>query len=151
MAVSTPHIWEDDIYTALKKAGISQVPYVPDAGHAHLIRRVHDDPDMTPIVLTTEEEGIASSCGAWLGGKRSVLLMQSSGVGNCVNMLSLVTNCQRHLIASKALISCRQAMHRKKMRCLLLRWLAQLASYQDHHEPAELNAHDRHREHREPG
>ena len=69
MAVSTPHIWEDDIYNAFKKAGISQVPYVPDAGHAHLIRRVHDDPDMTPIVLTTEEEGIASSCGAWLGGK----------------------------------------------------------------------------------
>ena len=93
MAVSTPHIWEDDIYNAFKKAGISQVPYVPDAGHAHLIRRVHDDPDMTPIVLTTEEEGIASSCGAWLGGKKSVLLMQSSGVGNCVNMLSLVTNC----------------------------------------------------------
>ena len=89
MAVSTPHIWEDDIYNAFKKADISQIPYVPDAGHAHLIQRVHDDPDMTPIVLTTEEEGIASSCGAWLGGKKSVLLMQSSGVGNCINMLSL--------------------------------------------------------------
>ena len=46
-----------------------------------------------PIVLTTEEEGVASSCGAWLGGQKSVLLMQSSGVGNCINMLSLVSNC----------------------------------------------------------
>jgi len=93
MASSTPHIWEDDIYDSFKKAGVSQIPYVPDAGHAHLIRRVHADPNMHPIVLTTEEEGVASSCGAWLGGKKSVLLMQSSGVGNCVNMLSLVTNC----------------------------------------------------------
>ena len=89
MAVSAPHIWEDDIFNAFKKAGISQVPYVPDAGHAHLIRRVHDDPDMTPIVLTTEEEGIALLQGAWLGGAKGVLLMQSSGVGNCINMLSL--------------------------------------------------------------
>ena len=67
--------------------------YVPDAGHAHLIRRVHDNPKMRPIVLTTEEEGVASSCGAWLGGQKSVLLMQSNGVGNCINMLSLVSNC----------------------------------------------------------
>jgi sulfopyruvate decarboxylase alpha subunit len=92
MNAATPS-WEDDIFDAFKSAGVSQVPYVPDAGHAHLIRRVHADPAMTPLVLTTEEEGVASCCGAWLGGKKSVLLMQSSGVGNCVNMLSLVTNC----------------------------------------------------------
>lgn len=39
-------------------------------------------------MLTTEEEGIAIATGAWLGGTRSVVLMQSSGVGNCINMLS---------------------------------------------------------------
>ena len=85
--------WEDDIYDCFVRHNISQIPYVPDAGHAHLIRRVHDTPRMHPIVLTTEEEGVASSCGAWLGGQKSVLLMQSSGVGNCINMLSLVSNC----------------------------------------------------------
>jgi sulfopyruvate decarboxylase TPP-binding subunit len=31
--------------------------------------------------------------GAALGGQRAVLLMQSSGVGNCVNMFSLLRNC----------------------------------------------------------
>jgi sulfopyruvate decarboxylase TPP-binding subunit len=46
---------------------------------------------MTVNVLTTEEEGIAVAAGAWLGGQRSVLLMQSSGVGNCINALSLAT------------------------------------------------------------
>ncbi|MBY0392469.1 MAG: hypothetical protein K2Q27_04285, partial [Novosphingobium sp.] len=37
----------------------------------------------------TEEEGVALAAGAWLGGVRSVILLQSSGVGNCINMLSL--------------------------------------------------------------
>lgn len=86
--------WQEDIYQALKTAGVRQVAYVPDAGHAHVIRRVHADPDIRPIVLTTEEEGVATCCGAWLGGERAVLLMQSSGVGNCINMMSLLQNCR---------------------------------------------------------
>ncbi len=36
--------------------------------------------------------------GAWLGGVRGVLLMQSSGVGNCVNLLSLVQECRFPLL-----------------------------------------------------
>lgn len=84
--------WQEKIYQALKRGGVRQVAYVPDAGHAHVIRRAQDDPDMRDIVLTTEEEGVALAAGAWLGGERSVLLMQSSGVGNCVNMFSLLRN-----------------------------------------------------------
>jgi len=86
--------WQDEIFTILREGGVRQVAYVPDAGHAQLIRRVHDEPGMRGIVLTTEEEGVAIACGAWLGGERTALLMQSSGVGNCVNMLSLVENCR---------------------------------------------------------
>ena len=86
--------WQEQIFGILKEGGVKQVSYVPDAGHAHLIRRVHADGDMRGIVLSTEEEGVATACGAWLGGQRAVLLMQSSGVGNCINMLSLVENCR---------------------------------------------------------
>lgn len=86
-------IWQDTIYDALTAAGVGIVAYVPDAGHAHVIRRAQADPAMDAIVLTTEEEGVALACGAWLGGTRAVLLMQSSGVGNCVNMLGLVRSC----------------------------------------------------------
>lgn len=86
--------WKDAIFDALKAAQIQQVFYVPDAGHAHVIERAHQDPDMKTVVLTTEEEGVAMSCGAWLGGQRSVLLMQSSGVGNCINMFSLLQSCR---------------------------------------------------------
>ena len=86
--------WQAQVYAALKAARITQVGYVPDAGHAHLIEAAHADPDMRAVVLTTEEEGIALAAGAWLGGQRAVLLMQSSGVGNCINMLSLPVNCR---------------------------------------------------------
>ena len=86
--------WQKAIYTTLKRGGVRQVCYVPDAGHAHVIRRIHADPDMRGIVLTTEEEGVALTSGAWLGGQRAVLLMQSSGVGNCINMMSLLQSCR---------------------------------------------------------
>jgi len=86
--------WQDQLFEVLKAGGIKQAAYVPDAGHARLIERVEAEPAVRGIVLTTEEEGVALACGAWLGGERAVLLMQSSGVGNCVNMFSLVTNCR---------------------------------------------------------
>ena len=81
--------WPLAVYRALREAGVTQASYVPDAGHAQLIRALHDDTDVRTTVLTTEEEGIALAAGAWLGGARAVLLMQSSGVGNCLNTLAL--------------------------------------------------------------
>lgn len=86
--------WQDALYGVLKNGDIKQIAYVPDAGHSDAIRRAQLDPDIRDVVLTTEEEGVAVVCGAWLGGQRAVLLMQSSGVGNCVNMFSLLTACQ---------------------------------------------------------
>jgi sulfopyruvate decarboxylase alpha subunit len=82
--------WQEAIFKVLKRGGVRQVAYVPDAGHSHLIQRAIADPGIQDVVLTTEEEGVALTCGAWLGGQRAVLLMQSSGVGNCVNMFSLL-------------------------------------------------------------
>lgn len=82
--------WPGAIFEILKAGGTSQIAYVPDAGHAQLIRAAIADPGIEDVVLTTEEEGVALACGAWLGGRRAVLLMQSSGVGNCVNMFSLL-------------------------------------------------------------
>ena len=90
--------WPDRLFDTFKRAGIRQVGYVPDAGHARLIDRCRADPTIRDIVLTTEEEGVALAAGAWLGGERSALLMQSSGVGNCVNMLSLMRTCRFPLL-----------------------------------------------------
>ena len=86
--------WRDGVFTALKAAEIRQVGYVPDAGHARLIELCRDDPDIRAVALTSEEEGVALLAGAWLGGQRGALLMQSSGVGNCINMLSMTKTCR---------------------------------------------------------
>jgi sulfopyruvate decarboxylase alpha subunit len=90
--------WPIAIYRTLKDYGVSQVSYVPDAGHSRLIELAHGDPAIKTTVLTTEEEGVAFGAGAWLGGDRAVLLMQSSGVGNCINMLSLLSSCRFPLL-----------------------------------------------------
>jgi sulfopyruvate decarboxylase alpha subunit len=88
-AAQAPPCWPEDIFSILQRFDVRQVPYVPDAGHSQLIECVLAAPSMRAVPLTTEEEGIALLAGAWAGGQRGVLLMQSSGVGNCINMLSL--------------------------------------------------------------
>ena len=81
--------WQEQIYPILKAADIKHVAYVPDAGHATSIELACADTEMQSVVLTTEEEGLGYLAGAWLGGERGALLLQSSGVGNCINTLAL--------------------------------------------------------------
>ena len=83
--------WQDQVYDLLRQNKVTQFAYVPDAGHKILIDRSLADPDAHSVALTTEEEGVALLAGADLGGARGVLLMQSSGAGNCINMLSLTS------------------------------------------------------------
>jgi sulfopyruvate decarboxylase alpha subunit len=90
--------WPDDIHRELSVAGVRVVGYVPDAGHKRLIERCQADRKMRAVVLTTEEEGIGLAAGAWLGGLKSTLLMQSSGVGNVINALGMVRECRFPLV-----------------------------------------------------
>jgi len=81
--------WRDDIFEVFQDHDIKQVYHVPDAGHSRLIEACQKSNSVRTLALTTEEEGIAIAAGAWLGGQRSALLMQSSGVGNTINMVGL--------------------------------------------------------------
>jgi sulfopyruvate decarboxylase alpha subunit len=89
----TAEAWPRAIYAVFKAQPITLVSFGPDAGHAELIRLCQADPQIQTIPLTTEEEGVALAAGAYLGGTRATLLMQSSGVGNCVNMFALLKTC----------------------------------------------------------
>ena len=91
-------MWPEEIHRELSAAGVRVVGYVPDAGHKRLIELCQADQKMRAVVLTTEEEGIGLAAGAWLGGQKSVLLMQSSGVGNVVNVLGMVRECRFPLV-----------------------------------------------------
>jgi sulfopyruvate decarboxylase alpha subunit len=95
--------WPEAAFRVLKNGNVRQVAFVPDAGLSGIIRLAERDPEIRDLVLTTEEEGVAIACGAWLGGQRAVVLMQSSGVGNCVNMFSLLANCQFPFLALVAM------------------------------------------------
>ena len=96
MAVDSPRTvdWPLEIHRLLAAAKVGIVGYVPDAGHKRLIELCHAERSMRAVPLTTEEEGIGLATGAWLGGERCVLLMQSSGVGNIINALGTVKECR---------------------------------------------------------
>jgi sulfopyruvate decarboxylase TPP-binding subunit len=91
--------WQDELYDLLRRNNVTQFAYVPDAGHRILIDRSLADPGVHSVALTTEEEGVALMAGADLGGARGVLLMQSSGAGNCINMLGMLNECRIPLLA----------------------------------------------------
>ena len=90
--------WPAEIHRELVAAGVTVVGYVPDAGHKRLIELCQADRKMRAVPLTTEEEGIGLAAGAWLGGEKSVLLMQSSGVGNIINVLGMTRVCRFPLV-----------------------------------------------------
>ena len=90
----TPRDWPLEVHRALSEAAINLVGYVPDAGHKRLIELCHADGSIGAVPLTTEEEGVGLALGAWLGGEKTVVLLQSSGVGNMVNVLGTVRECR---------------------------------------------------------
>ena len=94
-----PRDWPAEIHRELAQAGVRLVGYVPDAGHKRLIELCQADKRMRAVVLSTEEEGIGLAAGAWLGGEKAALLMQSSGVGNVINAIGMMQECRFPLVS----------------------------------------------------
>jgi sulfopyruvate decarboxylase TPP-binding subunit len=82
--------WSKLIFDKLAGAGVTLFSYVPDFGNSVLVDMANEDNRTRTVLLSSEQEGVALCAGADLVGARGVLLMQSSGVGNVPNMLSLV-------------------------------------------------------------
>ncbi len=86
-----PHdAWSRALFKQFKDAGVRLFSYIPDAGNARLVELADADNETRTVLLTTEEEGVSLAAGADLVGEKAVLMMQSSGVGNCPNFLSFV-------------------------------------------------------------
>lgn len=86
-AAATAAHWSEDVFREMKARDIDTVCTIPDGGLIQLLQKVEADPAMRLVTLSTEEEGIGIVTGLWAGGKRSMIAMQSSGVGNCINAL----------------------------------------------------------------
>jgi sulfopyruvate decarboxylase alpha subunit len=80
--------WQLAILEALRANRMDTVIHVPDLVLADLIRMIEQDAAVTVYAPAKEEEGIGIACGAYLGGRRAVVLMQNSGMGNVVNALA---------------------------------------------------------------
>ncbi|MCY4191297.1 MAG: thiamine pyrophosphate-binding protein [Rhodospirillaceae bacterium] len=90
--------WSADVLIALKDLDIRQIAYVPDAGLANILQLAGENTDIAMISVASEEDAVALSGGAWLGGQRTLVAMQSSGVGNILNMLTLPCVCEMPLL-----------------------------------------------------
>ena len=94
MAAAQKIDWHQDIFNVLREQDITLVAHVPDAGQTPLIKRCEAHNEIDVVTLTSEEEGVGLLAGAWAGGRKGVLLMQSSGVGNCINAIALPIICR---------------------------------------------------------
>jgi sulfopyruvate decarboxylase subunit alpha len=96
------------LYDALKSSGITLLSALPETWLVHIIQLAEDDPDMTLIRLSKEEEGVGISAGAHLAGRKSAMLMQNHGLLTSVN--GIVSVAQLYRIPLLLLISYRGEM-----------------------------------------
>src|SRR3981189_2428113 len=80
--------WHDVVLQTLKRNDIRLVPYVPDRVLTTLIKNIHADPFFTTFPTAREEEAVAIVSGAWMGGMRGAVLMQTSGFATLANVLA---------------------------------------------------------------
>ena len=79
--------WAKHVADVLRRNAIRMYATVPDYIVSHVLEHLWADPECRVVTVTREEEGVGFLSGAWLAGRRGALLMQNSGLGNCVNML----------------------------------------------------------------
>lgn len=81
--------WSRDVFREMSARQIQMISTVPDGGLTRLLNFCANDRNVHVVTLSTEPEGVGVCTGAWLGGVKAMLAMQSSGVGNCINALSM--------------------------------------------------------------
>ncbi|MGH6726223.1 MAG: thiamine pyrophosphate-binding protein [Pseudolabrys sp.] len=81
-------VWHDIVLATLKSNNVKLVVYVPDKVFTPLIKALHRDAYFTTFACTREEEAIGIVTGAWMGGLRGAVLMQTSGFGTVPNALA---------------------------------------------------------------
>jgi sulfopyruvate decarboxylase alpha subunit len=80
--------WHEVVLQTLKRNDIRLVPYVPDRVLTTLIKNIHADPFFTTFPTAREEEAVGIVSGAWMGGLRGAVLMQTSGFATLANVLA---------------------------------------------------------------
>ena len=87
-ATQAPQTWHDILRQVFKDQGISLVVYVPDNVLRPLLDGIHADPFFTAFPCAREEEAIGIATGAIMAGRRTAVLMQTSGFATLPNVLA---------------------------------------------------------------
>lgn len=77
--------WSTEVADALAEVGVDLVAYLPDSNLDPLVRSIEDDHRFEAVQVAREEQAVGVLVGAWVGGRRGVLLCQSSGLANSLN------------------------------------------------------------------
>lgn len=80
--------WYEITRDVLKRHDVSLIVYVPDNVLRPLIAALEADAFFTCFAVTREEEGLGITAGAWMGGTRGILLMQTSGFATLPNVIA---------------------------------------------------------------
>jgi sulfopyruvate decarboxylase alpha subunit len=86
--IAMAEAWYEIVRDVLKRHNVSLVTYVPDNVLRPLIDAIHADPFFEAFGCTREEEALGINAGAWMGGKRAILLMQTSGFATLANVIA---------------------------------------------------------------
>ncbi len=78
----------NDFCTMLLETGFDFFTGVPCSILKGVINYLSEDPDIPYIPATREDEAIGIATGAYLAGKKPVVLMQNSGLGNSIGTLA---------------------------------------------------------------
>jgi sulfopyruvate decarboxylase TPP-binding subunit len=83
------------IYSSLREAGIDFFVYLPDSANYFIQRMAAEDPQVTSVSITREDEGLAIAMGAFMAGRNPVLILEASGLGLCPLALATLAHEQR--------------------------------------------------------
>lgn len=81
-------ITADQFLTAARARGFDFYTGVPCSFLTPIINRVISDPTLDYVGAASEGEAAAIASGAWLAGRKTVVMCQNSGLGNLVNPLT---------------------------------------------------------------
>jgi sulfopyruvate decarboxylase alpha subunit len=88
-----PPAWAVSVCAGLRDIGLRHLVHVPDNPTSHILRLLRDGRaagsfDIRVTTATREEEAFGIAAGAYLGGQRSAVMLQSSGLGNSLNAIT---------------------------------------------------------------
>lgn len=78
----------NEVIEGLKDTEVKFASFLPDSWLKPIYSKLSQDPYFTTVPVSNEGVGVGLCCGAWLGGKKAVMLMENTGVRMACDQLA---------------------------------------------------------------